>query len=257
MFGPRIPARERILAMGPEGSGKSTAPLDIAIKIPEVTVWVVDTDRAWTPEGGRMNPCDELPNVKGVPAYEFPQIKPAIEKVSKQAKRDDWLVVDMLGPQAWDGAQEFYTEVTKGKEIEDFYLEFMKKSGNRGKNPFEGDTDWVAIKKLYGSVIAAILNFPGHVYCTSGVKAIGDRDEAINKRLFGPYGVRPDGEKRMGHVFSTVLLMRQKTRDEWTFTTVKDRNGRVGYRREYVENKPWADFSKQYLWECAGWRPGR
>lgn len=250
-FAPKTPVRERILLIGTAGSGKSTAVLDVALRIPEIPVYVVDTEKggAWD----RMNPGGEIPNIHSTSATTFPDVRSALK--FGPPTTDSWLVVDMLGPNVWDLVQEYYTEITKGKDIEDYFLDFAKR-GKKG-NPFEGDTDWVAIKKLYNGVLGDILNFPGHVLCTAGVKALGERDDKDVRATFGHLGVRPEGEKHLPHNFSTILYFQEKSRGEYVFTTVRERNGRVGAQRPYVERVPWSDFSKQYLWEIAGWRPGR
>jgi hypothetical protein len=255
MFAPKTPVRERILAIGPAGSGKSTAVIDIALKIPESTVHVIDAEPggAWD----RMNPGNEVTNIKVAAAQDWLTFRQSVKDARAQAQVGDWLAVDMLGPTMYDLVQEYYIEKIKGVSSGDFYLDFMDNRGKR-KNPLEGDTDWMAIKKMYAEVLSDMLNFPGHVIALAGVKPPprDDYDTKENRELFGAYGVRPEGEKKTAHAFSTILYFAQK-RGSWTFTTVRERNPRVGMKREYVEGKVWEDFGRSYLWEVAGWRPGR
>lgn len=259
MFGPKFPIRERILGVGAAGAGKSTAALDIAIKIPEATVFVVDAEYggAWTPDGGRMNPGNEIPNIVTREGTEWPQFREAVQQFKAKGQVHDWLVVDLIGT-AYDMVQDYYIEKIKGVSQEDFYEAFAEKRGNK-KNPLDGDTDWQYIKKMYHPVISDILNFPGHVFAMAGVKPPprAEYDDKDQRELFQHLGVRPEGHKKLPNLFSTILYFKERKRGEWVFTTVRERNSRVGVKREYIENKEWDDFAKQYLWEIAGWRPGR
>lgn len=265
MWGPKYPVRERMLGVGAAGAGKSTAVLDLAIKIPEANFYVMDAEPggAWTPDGGRMNPGNELPNIHPRETTEWETFATAAKDFRAQGKPNDWLIVD-LASSGYDMVQDFYTEKVKGCRVDDFYAAFATKraAAKKGmsRNPYEGDTDWQYIKKMYNAVMSDILNFPGHVFGLATVKKPG-REEYEHKEvkdLFVHLGVRPDGHWKLPSLFSTILYFKQARRDEWMFTTVRERNSRTGAgTREYVENKQWSDFSKQYLWEIAGWRPGR
>ena len=255
MFAPKTPVRERILGMGYAGTGKSTAAIDIALKIPEVTMHVIDSEpgMAWE----RMNPGGEVPNITTHVVDSWVPFAQKAKELRMSAGAQDWLVVDLLGPTAYDMVQEFYIQAVKGFEVEDFYLDFMKDRGKK-KNPLDGDTDWQAIKKMYSAFLSDVLNFPGHVFALTGVKPPprDDQDIKQNRELFSNAGVRPEGQKMTAHAFSTILLFKQQG-DKWMFDTVRERNPRVGAKREYVEKKVWEDFGKDYLMMIAGWRPGR
>lgn len=264
MLGPRIPVRERILGVGAAGSGKSTACLDIAIKIPETTVYVMDAEYggAWTPNGGRMNPGGELANIVAKECTEWEQFAKTAKEFKARGKVHDWLVVDLVGT-AYDMVQEYYIEKVKGVKVDEFYESFAEKrassSKNMSKSPFEGDTDWQYIKRIYNAVMSDILNFPGHVIALAGVKPPprDEYDDKQAKQMFSHLGVRPEGHKKLSNLFSTILFFRESKRGEWAFTTVRERNSRLKtYQREYVENLVWDDFAKSYLWNIAGWRPG-
>ena len=259
MWGPRNPIRERILGVGAAGSGKSTAAIDLAIKIPESTFYVMDAEYggAWTPDGGRMNPGNEVPNIVSVDCTEWERFAKAAKEFKQKGRPQDWLVVDLIGT-AYDMVQDHYIEKVKGVRVDDFYEAFAEDRGKK-KNPLEGDTDWQFIKKMYNAVMSDILNFPGHVFALAAVKPPprDDYDDKQAKQLFQHLGVRPEGHKKLSNLFSTILYFKEARRGQWVFTTVRERNPRVGVKREYVENKEWGDFAKQYLWEVASWRPGR
>ena len=264
MIGPRNPIRERILGVGAAGAGKSTAAIDIAIKIPEAKFYVMDAEYggAWTPDGGRMNPGGEVANIVAKECAEWEQFASTAKEFKAAGRSHDWLVVDLIGT-AYDMVQDFYIEKVKGVRVDDFYEAFAEKraSSTKGmsKNPLEGDTDWQYIKKMYNAVMSDILNFPGHVFALASVKPPprDEYDDKQAKQLFQHLGVRPEGHKKLASLFSTILFFKESKRGEWVFTTVRERNPRVGVAREYVENVVWSDFSKQYLWDVAGWRPGR
>lgn len=260
-FAPKFPIPERILGVGDSGSGKSTVALDIAAKLPDVTVNIVDIiDYSWYPCGGRLNPGGEVGNIIAYPADTLEAARNAIQLASHKASPSDWLVLDRIGP-TYEMAQSDYTRIVKGKAYEDLYLEYLTqqvKTGKKGKNPLESSTDWQGIKKSYAAFLGDVARFPGHVYATCGVKGPpqAEYDKQDLADMFGHLGVRPEGHAELVKAFSTVLYFRGR-RGKFTFSTLKDRKPRVGEAREYVEDKEWDRFDKQYLWDLAGWRPGR
>jgi len=65
--------------------------------------------------------------------------------------------------------------------------------------------------------------------------------------LFGDIGVRPAGQKALGHQMHTIFLM-IPGKEKWFITTVKDRAG-----RPYFSKSPLVSLYHQYLMSKAGW----
>ena len=247
---PRTNARERVLAIGGPGVGKSTGILHIARKIPTSQFYVLDTDFAFermlTGDNEALH-ADNGGNVHVRVATEWADYTAAIPEYQQQMSRDDWLVIDMIGP-AWDSVQEFYTDRVFGKDIDQFFLE-ARTSQKKG-SAFDGRKDWGVINKLYKSwVLGVIGKTPGHIYATTGITALSEDDDRALRNLFGAYGVKPVGQKANAHMFHTVLLLSKGRVGEWRMTTVKDRE------RAEVENQPVTDFAIEYLLKIARWRP--
>lgn len=242
---PKIDPRERILVMGSPGTGKTTAWMSLARKLPEATFYVLDSD--YSVERFLATDYADLTNVVVYLVPEWQDWLDAIADASAKATRDDWLVFDMLPP-AWDAVQEWYTEKVFGASIDDFFLE--ARVAQKKGSAFDGRKDWGIINKLYKSKInQTILQFHGHFFATADVKALSEDDDKAIKGVFGTYGVRPGGQKHTGHLVATILLMTKKRIGEFYMTTIKDRG-----RRE-VENAPVKDLATSYLIPIAGWRP--
>jgi hypothetical protein len=94
-----------------------------------------------------------------------------------------------------------------------------------------------------------ILGSPAHVLLTAEQDSIGDRDDKKLQQLYGTYGVKPKGQKALGHTTHTVLWLKKNRTGEYALTTVKDRG------RDDQEDMVIADFGKDYLMKVAGWRP--
>lgn len=234
---------ERILCYGSHGTGKSSAYLSIAEKVPDATFHVLDSDESIA----RMLFERDLPNVQATPVESWQDYVEATRKVTSTMAPHDWLVIDMLGP-AWQAAHAYYVETKFGKEVPDFYMDFAV-AGKKG-NPLQGDTDWAQINRVWRAYEAILKKCPGNLFATTGARATGERDSAEQTADYGHLGARPDGQKQLGHLFHTVLYLTRKARTgERLVTTAKDRG-----RRELVQQQ-FADLSTTYLMGVAGWRP--
>lgn len=243
---PKGATRERILAFGPSGTGKSSAYLSIARKCPDSTFYVLDSDFAIE----RMLENENLPNVTHRLVTDWEGYVEGTKEFQKLMKPDDWLVIDFIST-AWEAVQGYYIEQIHGKDMDSFFLEARKKKAKG--NPLEGDTDWGVINKLYKAWMNILLaNTPGHIFCTAQAKAIGDRDDAAVKQTYAIVGSRPEGQKNLAHSMHTVLLMGRVRMGEYHLTTVKDR------ARKEVEKLAIGEtvgFAGAYLMPIAGWRP--
>lgn len=265
---PPITALERLLVAGPQGTGKTRNILKIAARCPDDTFWVIDTDDSYPrmmEEGLRRGELPELPNVHilDVPSEEptwasaeFPDFTKALKELRSEVSRDDWLVMDQGAP-TWDAVQDYFTERVFDSNIEEYFLEVRiekekakKKKGADSKSlgAFEGWMDWPVINKLYRVLHKEITTWPSHVYMTAEVTQVSKEDDRDDRKTFGPYGVKPRGQKRWPYIVQTVLLTAKKRAGVYTLTTVKDRE------RPELEDEEFEDFAVDYMMEVAGWQ---
>ncbi len=259
-----IRSRERILGFGVGGVGKSTMTLSIARMLPNRHFHVIDNDVS--PSYNRALDS-EFSDVKNVTVYEtdpddWEDGLSTVERVAPTVEYDDWFTFDsMTSP--WSAVQSWFIEKLHGESDDEYFFRVRKEveeHNQRAKNssgmkelksanPFEGFMDWPAINKQYFKLTKAIFRCRGHVILTAEMDKTGDKEDDEIKGLFGPYGVKPRGQKKLGHQTHTVLLMTKTRQGNWQMTTIKDRS------RGEMLNQPFEDFGKDYLRGVAGWRP--
>ena len=241
--------------MGPWNAGKSRAWCSVAAWMRRTDapgrVFVIDTDRAVDRMAEEWD--DFFKNVVQHDADVWADYQYAIREFSAVASVDDWLVVDMID-KAWEAVQNHFIEEVFGVDAATFFLE-SRKEGDKGHPLAEGyGVNWNVINKLYASFIGRVVRWPGHVLCCTPSEAVqrpdrsgrgGDDRDVLD--LFGPYGVRPRGQKSLGFQFHTILLMQQGSNDKWQYTSVKDRG------RSKPAKHPVGDFVMDYLVEVGGW----
>lgn len=256
-----IRSRERILAMGGPGTGKSRAVLSIAKRI-NGTMHVIDNDNAYD---RMLDYQNDLTNVEVYPAQDWDTTVIAAKNIIASIERDDWLVVDILSP-TWQMVQDWFSENVYGDDLASYMLrarqavethnEKVRENNEKGKDkqketrnlqPFDGFMDWSVINPQYKKFMAMLRNAPAHVFCTAEVDPVNKQD-AVDVQDLYPMGVKPRGQKRLGHDFATILLMTKRGQGRWEMTTIKDRE-----RRE-LEHEAVGDFSMNYLVRVAGWR---
>jgi hypothetical protein len=250
--------RERILAYGIPGAGKSTIWLAIAEWIfktgAEAKVWAVDTDMAWEamrPEDGHLDPI-----VQHFPIYEYEDYRPAIHKIRENASRDDWFVLDR-GDVLWDQAQEGWSAAVEGKDIDEFFLIHQQ----RGTAP-GGDygSNWVQIKRMYqGMGVALVTRFRGHVLVCCAAEPVREKkgqfgDDADVYAKYQSVGMKPAGEKKLSHLFHTELFMVESP-SGYRMSTMKERKPFGGDGRQTLKGRMVTpDFVMSYLIGTAGWK---
>ena len=239
--------RESMLNFGGPGSGKTTDYFHIAKKI-DGRLYVIDTDRTVDIFLESDEYAELEPRVEKVEPFEWPDYIDFTKKAVKNATKDDWFIVDMVS-EPWNAVQEHFAERIYGQDLGEYwtgYLEKLSASDGKGsKSPFDGQTDWQAINKMYKQFQRLILAFPGHVYLASGEKKINDHlDGADVTRLYkDANGHKPEGQKHLGHIVRTVMRSNGQR-----ITTVKDR------QRELVRGVKINDFALDYLVAVAGWK---
>lgn len=240
---------ERLLLVGSWGSGKTTAYMTIA-KMLDLTgspaqMFVVDPDYK-----AHLDPNAGLPNIHIYDDLEhWTDYKSSIRKCRSSAEkgRGDWLVVDMFD-RVWSAAQAGYVEMTFGQDVDEFYVAWRKED-TKGGNPFNADwgKDWQAINRLYDDFVFNVTRFPGNILMTTSPEPVRDdeKDKEII-RLYGRWGIKPAGQKRLGHLAADCLLLTQ-SKDGWSFSQMR------GTGREDFRNEPLRDFVQDYLIKRASW----
>lgn len=178
-----------------------------------------------------------------------------------QIKPIDWTVVD-LADNAWKRVQGYFITEVFGEEPGDYFLAIRKQIAQglrrtaKGGEPsstitegLDGWKDWSVINKLYDDwILPIIYRVPTHVYAAAKVERVDrtERDAEI-LTLFGDIGVRPAGQKDLGHQMHTIFLF-IPGKDEWFITTVKDRGN-----RGYFKKVKLISLYHQYMVAKAGW----
>jgi AAA domain len=244
--------RERVLLMGGWGVGKSNAAVSVAQYLrktgSDALVYVIDT----TYEAERnFIDCD---NVRIYQVEEWDEYMKAVKDIREQSRPQDWLVIDRVDV-VWEKAQSGYSEKVFGKEIDEWFIEYRKDNG--AGHAFSGDygANWVIIKRMHAAFMTEVMRFKGNVIAASTAVPVsepsrdgkgGDSKEV--RAEFGKFGVRPGGEKNLGFMFHTVLLLAEPQPGTWVYTTIRDRN------REQKKGQPMKDFVVSYLIGVAGWK---
>lgn len=245
-------ARERILAFGGAGTGKTHDWLTIADSYAKAAkegqamgkFYVIDSD--FTVERS----MEAYPGVEEVidyrPTPEWDDYIKAIENFNSRMTRNDWLVIDMASP-LWEMAQEYYIERIFKKDMDDFYLQFRETAKKGGA--MDGFKDWSVINKIYkGNVSNHLLRCQGHLFATAAAAPLsGDLDSKEMKAIYARFGVKPIGQKHLSHMFHTVLWKQAPKTEQWTLTTIKDR------ARESLMNEGVTNFVDDYLVKIGGW----
>jgi len=240
---------ERIIVFGNPGTGKSTAALSLA-RVTGGNVFVIDTD--YSASYARLlatefNDLANQVNVQVVSSDDWVGIITAIRTAVDTATAGDWIILDSISP-TWQALQTHYINIRHGN---DFLDVFALAGKDATRQTTDADMNWQAINAEYNKLYRAILSTPAHVLLTAEQDAIGDRDDKKLQQLYGTYGVKPKGQKALGHTTHSVLWLKKNRSGEYVFTTVKDRG------RDDVEDMSITDFGKDYLMKIGGWRPAK
>ncbi len=200
---------------------------------------------------------------KGIKPEQLKIMDPYLKKAYETPIKDnDWVIVDMAD-EAWSTVQSFFVAEVFEEDAGDYFLDVRKqlqaRSGKSKVNKgdatsimpegLSGWIDWVVINKLYNDWIKPIIyQVPCNVYATAKVDKLdrGSKDVEM-MMLFGDLGIKPAGQKRLGHQMHSVFLFIPGA-DKWFITTAKDRAG-----REYFKKTPLISFYHQYLVARAHW----
>lgn len=244
---------EKILAIGPYGAGKSYAWLSIALWAQrtqsDAQFYVISTDDA-TNRALSSAEFSALTNIHDYPCFVWTDFKQASAAIRPMIRPQDWLVIDLLDP-AWEAVQAYFVEQVFNEDIEDYFLQARKETkGAKGNfKALDGWKDWPVINRLYkGWANPLFLQTKANIYATAKAEPVSaDTDDKETRLLFGPYGVKPKGQKETGNLFHSILLFTYPKAGEYYLTTIRDR------QRAVVEKLPLSNFVVQYLVKLAGW----
>lgn len=268
-FRPTIRPRERILAFGVQGTGKSKALLDIARKCKADTFYIWDNDYsaerllATSYADVAERPPVDVPHddlgiaygnvvVRNGDEADWEELLAWLDLCRKHVALDDWVSIDSVTA-TWPSVQGWFIEQVHSEDIGEYFLEVRKekakaKEEKKTLGALDGWMDWPVINKVYAKFYTKLLNLPCHWFLTAEQGRVSDEDDKDVKGMFGPYNVKPNGQKRLGHKPNTVLWLTKSRKGNYGMTTVKDR-GRVE-----CEDDGWEDFAKDYLADVAGWK---
>lgn len=252
---------ERILLFGKEGTGKTNAVLSLARRIPSAHFHIIDTDYSASYDrmlGTEYADVGERGNVTThvTGPWDWPEILATAKAVQKEARPGDWVVVDSMTP-TWSAVSEHYVSEVHGTDIESYLLDVrMKREKAKDKGvkstslqPFDGWMDYSVINPMYRRLYKCILGQPGNLLITAEATALGDNDGKMVRDVYGEVGLKPAGQKQLGFLTQTVILMTNSKRDGYGMTTIKDRG------REDQDGVQVEDFARDYLQKVAGWKP--
>ena len=251
---------ERVLIYGPPGSGKSSAAR--ALVEDGQRVIIIDTEGAYR----RMLKGLDLDNVtihdlqdevaaRGSDEHEV-ILELLTEAIDEIHEEDDplaaWLVIDSFTP-TWEWCQASYISRVHGDDDVNYFLARraeMERAQKMG-NPLDGNHDWTYINKMYAQLYNRLLRWPGHALITAEGVQLDDRDGREVQKDYGHVGWKPRGQKRLGHIPSTVLLSSRRAGGRWVYDTVKDRE-RDELTGVEVDREV-GGFVGVYLVNIAGW----
>jgi len=242
--------RERILVIGGPGSGKTYGWLKLASHFRQAHFYVIDS------EIGGERSLQEFPDLNNVhiyPVADWPEYRRAQKEIMDKAGEGDWVVIDMVD-KAWSAVQRYYIGEIFDQEMGEYFLEARKKVKKDAKSLFAGRdaalkgwTDWPVVNRLYEDFIFPLVyRSPAHLYMATAAQAVSEEDEREIRELYGPYGVRPAGQKSLPYQPDTVLLLAH-AKDGYYITTIKDRGG-----RKYLDRQKLHNLAVQYG-KVAGW----
>lgn len=258
--------RERILAFGDAGTGKTAGGLSIARAIPDSQFYAIDNDVSYSYERLLETHFASVAKVGNIEVSTVTDewedvmetLRGIVLPVAKSGDRDAWLLFDSMTP-TWQSAQDYFTNNIWGLELADYFMRqrlAFETEGNvtkKGKQldevkGFDGWKDWSVINKIYMEIYKLLKKWPGHFYLTCEQSKVSTEDDNEVKEDFGGYGIKPKGQKRLPYVGATCVWFTKAGKDRFFWTNVKDRG------RETVEGEEFDDFAIDYLVAHAGWK---
>jgi len=247
---PRI--KERITAFGNNGVGKSSILYQILQHHQDAHGWVIDMDFSLAHERLLWTEYPELEDrvtIIGIDA-EWEAYKEAAAQVLAEGDMDnDWWLVDPAH-MTWQMVQSWFSEQVHGKDIAAHMTKLRKETKDikEFNKELTSDMTWPVINKLYQQEFyGTYRKWRGHSILVCEAQSVRKDAEEAERAEFGFIGVKPAGQKSMGHVGATNVYLDHPKIDQWRYTTTKDRG------RALQQKVPFDNFGEDYLVEVAGW----
>lgn len=272
---------ERILIYGEEKIGKSFCWIDVAERLyrteADAVMHVLDTDSTWDAmyDAG----YDYLEDSGIVVPYHPVDMDEALDmsmEIYKVARPvQDWVVIDMAD-WFWDEAQTLYIRNVHGRRPANYFLEMRKevkeaesrKKGHKAQFGGQEGMDWNFITKVYKDFEELLTEKSrAHKLVVTSAKKLDENRGASPqdiKRYKKVGGMKPAGQKGIGHRSNTLLRMQQRSTGKRQIVMVGDR-GRENRQWVEVVGKTTIDipeldpdeggmaFAEMYLTQVAGW----
>jgi len=239
--------------MGSPGTGKSTQLYYIAKWVHEElgkVTRVLDLEDKFEPL--LLSELGEVPKyIDLYVATKWQEITEAVDAILGKVKPGDWIGVDRVDL-SWPSVQRHYTQIKYEMSLASKMMESAKALKKRAMFiPRFDQGDWQPVNEAYDGDFMHRLLFESrcNLVMTSGIAGV---DENSPRDMFGNLGVKPRGQKELGHQTNGVFLLYQKREkstdppykyeDSWYITTAKDLKGREKFDEEML-----FDFTWQYL----------
>ncbi len=224
--------REKILIAGNTNSGKTMAIIQLAVQVPERTVYAFDAE-------GDINLTLEelgleLPNliVKNV-IPDWDKLTADYREAKSVLTPDDWCCFDMMGV-FWDLAQNSFSRAVFGESPSQHIIALRRESGKADFGGFDGLTDWTVIKRMHNEDIFddALRWSPFNVLATTGLTDFSPKEKVPKTGVEGlmakEFGQKLEGERHNKYRFRTIAVIYQRLTDgRFCFKLVKLKGGAV------------------------------
>jgi hypothetical protein len=246
--------KERILAFGMEGTGKSSITLSIARYRPMDHFHIVDMDYSRTYMRLLETEYQDVLDRGNVTVHE---VEPEWEEFTETfaeiiAAGDhatDWLTIDPVTV-TWDMVQAWWLDTVQGTDIADYMAQLRRDTDDAKEYSaaLAEAMQWPSINKQYQQKFYKnFRSWRGHSILIAEAAEVGRQEDAEVKSTYGFVGYKPKGQKTMPYASASNIFLDHPRKDEWRMTSVKDRG------RELQERVPFDEFAIDYLCDVGGW----
>ena len=261
IFAPTTPRRESILCFASEGTGKTTAWMEIAAKTSN-TFFHLDSDNAYHANITDFPElADQQDRFRVYEPYDWDDYRKYASEIVLKAQENDWVCVDRMDPMR-EACKVHFIEQIYGQGSGQWVLEVLKEKQKKNLRGSEHtEIPWSQINSSYYSLITYIhRKSKAHVFWSAGAKKLiyegmmMDDSKIIDR--YDKVKYKPHGGNDLGYIPHTILFMSKGIDDIRRLTTVKDR-GRKSRFLDAAEMPEEGGFMMKYMIPVAGWRPKR